>query len=124
MIIPFLYIVNNAFKPLDELFLYPPNIFVQNPTLDNFTNKTRKIEYTPEYIRKALSIERLGGTCMINLCAGGETLLSKDIVPITKELLEEGHYVMIVTNGSITSRFNEIAEFSPQILETSAFVII
>lgn len=38
MIIPFLYIVNNAFKPLDELFLYPPNIFVQNPTLDNFTN--------------------------------------------------------------------------------------
>lgn len=38
MIIPFLYILNNAFKPMDELFLYPPKIFVQHPTLSNFTN--------------------------------------------------------------------------------------
>lgn len=35
MLIPMLYVVNNAFKPLDELYLYPPKIFVQNPTVDN-----------------------------------------------------------------------------------------
>ncbi|MEG1887132.1 MAG: carbohydrate ABC transporter permease [Oscillospiraceae bacterium] len=35
MIIPILYVINNAFKPLDELFLYPPRFFVANPTLDN-----------------------------------------------------------------------------------------
>lgn len=35
MLVPMLYVVNNAFKPLDELYLYPPKIFVQNPTLDN-----------------------------------------------------------------------------------------
>jgi ABC-type glycerol-3-phosphate transport system permease component len=28
--------VNNAFKPLDELFIFPPRFFVFNPTLDNF----------------------------------------------------------------------------------------
>lgn len=38
MFLPMLYTINNAFKPLDELFLYPPRIFVQNPTLDNFLN--------------------------------------------------------------------------------------
>ncbi len=35
MAIPLIYVVNNAFKPLDELFLSPPRFFVQNPTLDN-----------------------------------------------------------------------------------------
>ena len=38
MLFPMIYIVNNAFKPLDELFMFPPNFFVRNPTLDNFTN--------------------------------------------------------------------------------------
>jgi ABC-type glycerol-3-phosphate transport system permease component len=36
MAIPLIYIINNAFKPLDELFLFPPKIFVRNPTLSNF----------------------------------------------------------------------------------------
>ncbi len=35
MLVPMLYVVNNAFKPVDELFIFPPRIFVQNPTLDN-----------------------------------------------------------------------------------------
>lgn len=38
MMFPLLYIINNAFKPLDELFMFPPNFFVRNPTFDNFTN--------------------------------------------------------------------------------------
>lgn len=36
MALPLVYIANNAFKPLHELFLFPPKIFVRNPTLDNF----------------------------------------------------------------------------------------
>lgn len=38
MALPLVYIINNAFKPLHELFLFPPRIFVQNPTLDNFSD--------------------------------------------------------------------------------------
>lgn len=37
-ILPLIMIVNNAFKPNDELFKYPPTIFVVNPTLDNFAD--------------------------------------------------------------------------------------
>lgn len=38
MALPLVMIVNNAFKPLDELFQYPPKLFVKNPRLDNFTD--------------------------------------------------------------------------------------
>lgn len=86
-----------------------------------FNNKIAKFNYDPSYIRKALSRKRLGGICLFNLCAGGETLLSEDVVKITKELLEEGHYVMIVTNGSLTKRFQEISEFGKEQLSRLFF---
>jgi ABC-type glycerol-3-phosphate transport system permease component len=35
-IIPIIYIVNTAFKPLSELFLFPPRFLVTHPTLHNF----------------------------------------------------------------------------------------
>lgn len=36
MALPLVMILNNAFKPLDELFRFPPQIFVRNPSVDNF----------------------------------------------------------------------------------------
>lgn len=38
MLLPMVFIVSNAFKPLDELFMYPPRLFVRNPTMDNFSS--------------------------------------------------------------------------------------
>lgn len=38
MIIPLVYAINNAFKPLDEIFLFPPRLFVRNPSLQNFAD--------------------------------------------------------------------------------------
>ena len=36
MALPMVYVISNAFKPLEEIFLFPPRLFVQHPTLDNF----------------------------------------------------------------------------------------
>ena len=36
MLVPVLFSISNAFKPLDELFVFPPRFFVRHPTLDNF----------------------------------------------------------------------------------------
>lgn len=36
MALPFVYAVGSAFKPLNELFLYPPRLLPQNPTFENF----------------------------------------------------------------------------------------
>ncbi|MDR2504916.1 MAG: carbohydrate ABC transporter permease [Oscillospiraceae bacterium] len=38
MVLPLVMIVNNALKPLDEIFQFPPKIFVRNPTLENFAD--------------------------------------------------------------------------------------
>lgn len=38
MALPLVLVVGNAFKPLDELFVWPPRLFPQHPTLDNFRN--------------------------------------------------------------------------------------
>ena len=37
MALPLIYIINHAFKPMEELFAFPPRFFVKNPTLENFT---------------------------------------------------------------------------------------
>lgn len=74
-------------------------------------NYTEQIPHNPKFIRKALSKKRWGGALMLNFCAAGETLLSKELLPIVKELLEEGHYCMIVTNGVITPKFKEMSKW-------------
>lgn len=38
MILPVIFVVMNAFKPVDELFAYPPRMYVKNPTLQNFVD--------------------------------------------------------------------------------------
>lgn len=36
MVIPLVYAVVNSFKPIDELFAYPPRFFVKRPTSANY----------------------------------------------------------------------------------------
>lgn len=36
MLLPIVFIIGHAFKPMDELFAFPPKFFVTRPTLDNF----------------------------------------------------------------------------------------
>jgi ABC-type glycerol-3-phosphate transport system permease component len=38
MVLPLYLLVVNAFKPLEELFLFPPRYYVMNPTTTNFTD--------------------------------------------------------------------------------------
>lgn len=38
MVFPLVYAISSALKPLDELFMFPPKLFAQNPTLDNFAD--------------------------------------------------------------------------------------
>ena len=80
-------------------------------------NNSEKVEfkYSPKQVREALSIKRLGGVCLFNLCGLGETLLPGVIIEYVRELLEEGHYVMIVTNGILTKRFEELASLDKEL---------
>jgi hypothetical protein len=78
-------------------------------------------KYSPEIVRQALSKKRMGGTCLINFCAEGETMLSPQMVDYIRALLEEGHYVMVVTNATMSKRFDEMAAFPPELLKRLFF---
>lgn len=36
MALPLIYAISNAFKPLDEIFMFPPRFIVRNPSFENF----------------------------------------------------------------------------------------
>ena len=36
MVLPMVYVIMQAFKPLDELWMYPPRFIVMSPTISNF----------------------------------------------------------------------------------------
>lgn len=82
----------------------------------DFDNTMFECRYPIEVIRKAMTVERLGGICIFNLCAGGETLLSLEIIPIVRVLLENGHNVSIVTNGTVSKAFAQLLEFPSELL--------
>lgn len=80
-----------------------------------------EFRYSVEHIVKGLSKKRLDGECFVNLTAQGETLLYKDIVPLTRGLLEEGHSVEIITNATVSKRIDEILELPDNLLSNLFF---
>lgn len=63
MVFPLVMIINNAFKPMDELFLFPPRIFVQNPTFENFSNIS--VLMSQSWIPFSRYIFNTVGTCIV-----------------------------------------------------------
>jgi len=77
-----------------------------------FSKSIPKFTHSPEQAAQAFSKKRLGGTCVLNLCANGETLLHPDMHRYIGALLQEGHIVMVVTNASVNKPFDEFVKFS------------
>ena len=86
-----------------------------------FNGALPKFKWDPETFAKGFAKERMGGTCMINMCGGGETLLPPDMPKYIRALLAEGHYVMVVTNATVDRAFDEIAQFPKEYLDRLFF---
>ena len=80
-----------------------------------------QMKYSPEQVAYALRPERIGGFCFINFCAAGETLLTKDLDKYVKALCEEGHFVEVVTNLSITNALEKFLSWDKKILNHLEF---
>jgi pyruvate-formate lyase-activating enzyme len=93
------------------------------------TQEEKYNDYMPQFahsadeIAKALSPQRMGGICMLNVCGAGETLLPPEITDIVYECLQLGNYVTLVTNGTITKRINEIVSLPFDLRERIFFKI-
>jgi ABC-type glycerol-3-phosphate transport system permease component len=64
MLLPIVFIFNHAFKPIGELFAYPPRFFVRQPTFDNFIELGRITSSSgvpfSRYILNSLFVTLLG----------------------------------------------------------------
>ena len=65
------------------------------------------IPYSLEEMRKAFSRNRLGGICFINICSDGETLIHPMMPKIIEAFIQEGHYVLVVTNATLRNRIED-----------------
>lgn len=86
-----------------------------------FGHPIPKLEHSPEFIRQALSKQRLGGCCHLNFCADGETLLLPGLIDVVEQLLLEGHYISIVSNCTSSNRIDELIAL-PEDLRKHLFV--
>ncbi len=71
--LPLVYAVVSAFKPMEEIFIFPPRFFVQNPTLDNFRDLGKYISDLwvpfPRYLFNSLIITTVTTTGNILICS-------------------------------------------------------
>jgi hypothetical protein len=79
------------------------------------------LKYSPELIGEALSINRLGGICFFSICGSGETMLLKELPVVVYNILKQGHYINITTNGTITSGFEQFKSFPKEYLQRIHF---
>ena len=84
--------------------------------LDAWEDEINAFQHTPEEIGKAFAMERLGGPCFINFCSRGETLIYPQMIPVIEQLLAQGHYVTVVTNGSLQNRIRALSELPKELL--------
>lgn len=80
-----------------------------------------KMNYSPDQVAKALSINRLGGKAFMNFCADGETLLVRNIDQYVKELVKQGHYAEVVTNLSVTPVLEKFLSWDTELLSRLEF---
>ena len=74
----------------------------------SFSGGLPHFDFDAKFFRKALSKQRVKGVARINLCGDGETMLIPDLIDFVQELLNEGHWVDIVTNGTVTKTMNQL----------------
>jgi len=81
MSIPLVYLISSAFKPMNEIFIYPPRIFVRRPTLKNFYDLVITLDSTvvpfSRYIFNSLvtTVAAVAGSVLI--CSMGAFALEK-----------------------------------------------
>jgi len=78
---PLVFAINHAFKPLNEIFLFPPRLFVRQPTLANFQDlfifMNRSWVTFSRYIFNTVFITAVGTGGLIIIASMGAFVVSK-----------------------------------------------
>jgi len=85
MALPLIYTAVTAFKPMNELFLFPPRFFVQHPTMDNFNQMMSIVNnsWVPfgRYVINSLFVTAVGTTGYVIIASLAAYPLAKHRFP-------------------------------------------
>lgn len=115
MLLPIIFIFNHAFKPMDELFAYPPRFLVRKPSLVNFRTLFRESQISSipisRYIFNSLvvTITVLVLSIFISTMAG--YVLSKKQFKSKKLLLEINNIALMFVATAVTIPRYLVIEF-------------
>ena len=119
MVFPLVFAVSSSLKPLDELFRFPPKVFPQRPTLDNFSDLfvTLSQSYVPfsRYLLNTVFITVVGTFGHLIIAS-----MAAFVLAIIVTALMFSGYVTGIPNYVIMSRLHMIDTFWAIILPAFA----
>jgi ABC-type glycerol-3-phosphate transport system permease component len=88
--LPIIYVINTAFKPMEELFIFPPRFFVRRPTAINFTNLVISLGSSAvpfaRYLFNSVIVTVFTVICTVVVCSLGAYGLVKHNPPGSKTI--------------------------------------
>jgi ABC-type glycerol-3-phosphate transport system permease component len=103
---PLVFNINHAFKPLNEIFLFPPNVFVRRPTMNNFQDlfiiMSKSWVTFSRYIFNTLFVTVAGTAGLIIVAAMGAFVVSKYKFPGAKVFFS-GVIITLMFSGYVTA---------------------
>jgi len=131
---PLVYAINNAFKPLNEIFLFPPRLWVSQPTLNNFQDlfiiMSKSWVTFSRYVFNTVLITSVGTIGLIIIASMGAFVVSKYRFPGSKlffnlvitTLMFSG-YVTAIPNYLIMSKLGWVDTYLSVIVPAFAMPI-
>jgi ABC-type glycerol-3-phosphate transport system permease component len=103
---PLVFSINHAFKPMNEIFLFPPNIFVRRPTMNNFQDlfiiMSKSWVTFSRYIFNTVFITAVGTIGLILIASMGAFVVSKYQFPGAK-IFFSGVIITLMFSGYVTA---------------------
>lgn len=96
MLFPIIFIFCHAFKPMDELFAYPPRLFVVRPNLDNFSNLLKSASNSSMPISRYVFNTLITTLCVVVASVALSTLAGFAL----SKLRFKGKYVIMEINNA------------------------
>jgi ABC-type glycerol-3-phosphate transport system permease component len=103
---PLVFAINNAFKPLNEIFRFPPTLFVKRPTINNFQDlfilMSKSWVTFSRYIFNTVFITVVGTVGLIIVASMGAFVVSKYKFPGSK-IFFNGVIITLMFSGYVTA---------------------
>lgn len=94
MLLPFIYAILQSFKPMEEIFLFPPRFFVNRPTTENFYQLTQLVanSWVPftRYIFNSLLVSIIATAAHVIIASMAAYPLAKATFPGSPDVLPGG----------------------------------